>query len=40
MESRFQFTREIALNDKFHRKYFADRKVLRMTIEQLLKRFS
>jgi len=36
VKSRFQFTREIALNDKYLSKCFPDRKVLSMTLEQLL----
>jgi len=35
----FQFTREIALNDESLNRSFADRKVLRITAEQLSKIF-
>jgi len=37
--SRFQFTREIALNDKNVSQYFTEPKVLRMTLKQLFKIF-
>ena len=40
VESRFQFTREIALNDKCLSRYFPDRKVLWMNFEQLLDIFN